>query len=95
MTASPRHPLTAQDVLARTGRPLLDSDVVATCPDCGTEQRLSEARLERAERPEDISAYRCLNGCRVLVVTGHPLPLPGLGGKRYVLGDYAIEGMVP
>lgn len=91
------HPLLAAEVIARSGMDPAPSeqDLSVECPDCGRRQSLSEATVEPAEDPQDITAYRCAAGCRVLLVTGHPNPVPMPGSGRYRLGDLAVAPLVP
>ena len=89
MSVSPEHPLRIADVLSRGGlSPASDSLVTIRCEVCGVMQRASKMPLEPAEDPSEITAYRCRNGCAVLLVTGHPSPIPLPGAQRFRIGDY-------
>lgn len=91
------HPLLASEVIARSGVDPApgEADLEIGCPDCGRVQTLAEATVEPADDPQDITAYRCAAGCRVLLVTGHPNPVPMPGSGRYRLGDLALAPLVP
>lgn len=95
--AGPAHPLLASDVIAASGLdPAPGEDALSVdCPECGRTQVLAEATLEPADDPQDVSAYRCATGCRVLLVTGHPNPVPMPGSGRYRFGDFAVAPLVP
>ncbi len=91
------HPLLASEVIARSGTDPApgEGDLTIECPTCGRRQTLAEALVEPAEDPQDISAYRCADGCMVLLTTGHPNPVPLPGSGRYRLGDLALAPLVP
>jgi hypothetical protein len=96
-TAKPEHPLLASEVIRRSGMDPgpVEDDLWIDCPACHRHQSLADARVEPADDLQDITAYRCVNGCTVLTVTGHPNPVPMPGSGRYRLGDYAIAPLVP
>jgi hypothetical protein len=91
------HPLRISDVMRRAGiKPVFpDSAYLSTCAACGTEQSLGEATLEPATEPENITSYRCKNGCAVLAVTGHPDPARGPDSRRYNVTDFSVEPIAP
>lgn len=93
----PQHPLLASDVIARSGLPAppVEGDLRVECPVCARHQTLAEASVEPATDPQDVTAYRCMNGCAVLIATGHPNPVPLPGSGRYRLGDYALVPLAP
>ncbi len=86
------HPLLASAVIQSSGVDPApgDDQLWVDCPVCHRHQSLAEASTEPAMDPQDITAYRCADGCAVMLVTGHPNPLPMPGSGRYRLGDYAI-----
>ena len=91
MSVSTANPLLIEDVLSRGGlSPASDSLVTIRCEVCGVMQRASKTPLEPAEDPCEITAYTCRNGCAVLLVTGHPSPIPLPGAQRFRIGDYGI-----
>ncbi len=96
-TPNPEHPLRASEVIRRSGMDPGpdDSELWIDCPVCDRHQSLADAQLEPAEDPQDITAYRCANGCMVVTVTGHPNPVPLPGSGRYRLGDFAVVPLVP
>jgi hypothetical protein len=96
MTEPAEHPLLASEVIARSGTDPAPGEEALwiDCPQCGRHQSLAEASVEPADDPQDITAYRCAAGCAVLVVTGHPNPVPMPGSGRYRLGDLAIAPLV-
>lgn len=71
-----------------------EAQLWADCPVCERHQTLADAVVEPAQDPQDITAYRCANGCTILVVTGHPNPMPVPGSGRYRLGDFVVAPMV-
>ena len=87
------HPLRWSDVLNRAGvdANVSDAHVFVVCDECGTRQALAEAPLEPAEDPNDITAYRCRNGCGIVAVTGFPSPVAVPGSGRHRLGDYIVQ----
>lgn len=93
----PDHPLLASDVIARSGTSGApgEDQLWVDCPDCHRHQSLAEAVIEPAADAQDITAYRCTNGCRVLAVTGYPNPVPMPGSGRYRLGDFVLAPLVP
>lgn len=93
----PKHPLLASAIIRGSGMDPAptEAQLWVDCPDCDRNQSLAEAAVEPAEDPQDITAYRCANGCAVLLVTGHPNPVPLPGSGRYRLGDFAIAPLAP
>lgn len=97
MTATALHPLLASTVIAQgeldpsPGEDRLWVD----CPDCGEHQSLAQASVEPAPDPQDVTAYRCRQGCRVLLVTGHPNPVALPGSGRYRIVDFVVAPLVP
>ena len=91
MSVSPEHPLRIEDVAVPWGSVaclgLARHDSLRVC---GVMQRASKMPLEPAEDPSEITAYRCRNGCAVLLVTGHPSPIPLPSAQRFWIGDYGI-----
>ena len=95
--SAPGHPLLATDVIARSGTDPApgDAQLRVQCPSCGRLQTLAECALEPADDPQDITAYRCVDGCAVVLTTGHPNPVPMPGSGRYRLGDLALAPRGP
>ena len=91
MSVSPDTLFASKTWLSRGGlSPASDSPVTIRCEVCGVMQRASKMPLEPAEDPSEITAYRCRNGCAVLLVTGHPSPILLPGAQRFRIGDYGI-----
>ncbi len=91
-----QHPLLASEVIGLSGLDPAptESQLWVDCPVCMRHQSLAEAHVEPADDPQDITAYRCANGCAVLLLTGHPNPFPMPGSGRYRLGDLAVAPLV-
>ncbi len=91
------HPLLASEVIALAGTdPAPGEDALwIDCPTCGRHQSLAEATVEPADDPQDVTAYRCATGCAVVLLTGHPNPMPIPGSGRYRLGDLALAPVAP
>lgn len=80
----------ATDLKSPSGKPILDSDMLTTCPACHTEQFLSQATISLDE--ED-TVYTCKHGCVPLVVVSRP-GLSSWPGSGYVLSkNYAIRNV--
>lgn len=84
-----------EDVLAKAGiqpkggRSIKDTDLLTTCPACGSVQRLSDAVLS-LDRNE--TTYTCMKGCQPILVVGRPgtVPWPGRGWR---MGDYVVRNV--
>lgn len=79
----------AQEVLAslKVETPIRDEHIEATCPSCGTAQRLSESEIHRDGHE---TCYRCLNGCQDIMRIGAPESSPW-EGRGYRIGAYVLR----
>ena len=91
-----QHPLYASDVMIWAGMRYGQRDdlFLTECPQCGRAQTLAEAPIEAAEGSDDVSVYRCINGCALLAVTSLPGPVPP-GVLRLALGEFFLGALAP
>jgi len=69
------------------GQKVKDSMMETSCPSCGEQQLLSEARIHLVG---DETAYECKNGCQIIAVVGKP-GTEAWQGRGYRLKDYVIR----
>ena len=69
------------------GQKVKDAMITTSCPTCGEEQLLSEAKISLIG---DETVYECKNGCQIIAVVGRP-GFEAWQGRGYRLNNYVVR----